>query len=289
MANVKIVTDSNSGITQAEAEKLGISVLPMPFLIDGEEYFEDLTLSQKEFYEHLQGEANVSTSQPSVGNVTDLWDELLKDGGEIVHIPMSSGLSESCHTAESLAKDYGGKVHVVNNQRISVTQKRSVYDAIALRDRGMSAEEIKKILVETKFDSSIYISLETLKYLKKGGRLTPAAALIGSILRIKPVLTIQGEKLDAFKKVHTLRQAKDTMIAALKKDLETRFPDPVKNGEMQISVVHSDNEKEAQIFAEELKAAFPNVPFGFIDPLSLSVACHIGPGSLAATCERIIR
>lgn len=289
MANVKIVTDSNSGITQAEAEKLGISVLPMPFLIDGEEYFEDLTLSQKEFYEHLQGEANVSTSQPSVGNVTELWDELLKDGGEIVHIPMSSGLSGSCHTAESLAKDYGGKVHVVNNQRISVTQKRSVYDAIALRDRGMSAEEIKKVLVETKFDSSIYISLETLKYLKKGGRLTPAAALIGSILRIKPVLTIQGEKLDAFKKVHTLRQAKDTMIAALKKDLETRFPDPVKNGEMQISVVHSDNEKEAQIFAEELKAAFPNVPFGFIDPLSLSVACHIGPGSLAATCERIIR
>lgn len=289
MANVKIVTDSNSGITQAEAEKLGISVLPMPFLIDGEEYFEDLTLSQKEFYEHLQGEANVSTSQPSVGNVTDLWDELLKDGGEIVHIPMSSGLSESCHTAESLAKEYGGKVHVVNNQRISVTQKRSVYDAIALRDRGMSAEEIKKVLVETKFDSSIYISLETLKYLKKGGRLTPAAALIGTILRIKPVLTIQGEKLDAFKKVHTLRQAKDTMIAALKKDLETRFPDLVKNGEMQISVAHTANEKEAEIFAEELKAAFPNVPFGFIDPLSLSVACHIGPGSLAATCERIIR
>lgn len=289
MANVKIVTDSNSGITQAEAEKLGISVLPMPFLIDGEEYFEDLTLSQKEFYEHLQGEAIVSTSQPSVGNVTELWDELLKDGGEILHIPMSSGLSESCHTAESLAKDYGGKVHVVDNQRISVTQKRSVYDAIALRNRGMSAEEIKKVLLETKFDSSIYISLETLKYLKKGGRLTPAAALIGTILRIKPVLTIQGEKLDAFKKVHTLRQAKDTMIAALKKDLDTRFPDLVKNGEMQISVVHSDNEKEAQIFAEELKVAFPNLPIGFVDPLSLSVACHIGPGSLAATCERIIR
>ncbi|MGN1078365.1 MAG: DegV family protein, partial [Candidatus Gallimonas sp.] len=204
MANVKIVTDSNSGITQAEAEKLGISVLPMPFLIDGEEYFEDLNLSQKEFYEHLQGEASVSTSQPAVGSVTELWDELLKDGGEILHIPMSSGLSESCHTAESLAKEYGGKVHVVDNQRISVTQKRSVYDAIALRDRGKSAEEIKKILIETKFDSSIYISLDTLKYLKKGGRLTPAAALIGTILRIKPVLTIQGEKLDAFKKVLTL-------------------------------------------------------------------------------------
>lgn len=289
MANVKIVTDSNSGITQAEAEKLGISVLPMPFLIDGEEYFEDLNLSQKEFYEHLQGEASVSTSQPAVGSVTELWDELLKDGGEILHIPMSSGLSESCHTAESLAKEYGGKVHVVDNQRISVTQKRSVYDAIALRDRGKSAEEIKKILIETKFDSSIYISLDTLKYLKKGGRLTPAAALIGTILRIKPVLTIQGEKLDAFKKVLTLRQAKDTIIAALKKDLDTRFPDLVKNGEMQISVAHSANEKEAEIFAEELKAAFPNVPIGFIDPLSLSVACHIGPGSLAATCERVIR
>ena len=203
MTKVKIVTDSNSGITQAEAEKLGISVLPMPFLINGEEYFEDVNLSQAQFYEHLKGDASVSTSQPAVGSVTELWDKLMANYDEIVHIPMSSGLSESCHTAEGLAREYQGKVQVVNNQRISITQKQSVYDALKLAQEGKSAKEIKDILTETKMDSSIYISLDTLKYLKKGGRLTPAAALVGTLLRIKPVLQIQGEKLDAFKKVHT--------------------------------------------------------------------------------------
>ncbi len=289
MANVKIVTDSNSGITQTEAEKLGISVIPMPFLIDGEQYFEDINLSQEEFYEHLKGDAQVSTSQPAAGSVTDLWDELTRDGSEVVHIPMSSGLSESCHTAESLAREYGGKVQVVDNQRISVTQKQSVYDAITLKNQGKSAAEIKDALLKTKFDSSIYIALDTLKYLKKGGRLTPAAAFIGTILKIKPVLTIQGEKLDAFKKVHTLRQAKDTIIAALRNDLNVRFPELASEGKMQISVAHTANYDEAKLFAEELRASFPNIPIGFVDPLSLSVACHIGPGSLAATCERIIR
>ena len=200
MAKVKIVTDSNSGITQAEAEKLGISVLPMPFLIDGEQFFEDVNLTQEEFYAHLKKDAAVSTSQPAIGDVTDLWDKLLQEGDcELVHIPMSSGLSESCHTAEALAKEYGGKVLVVNNQRISISQKQSVYDAIELVKRGKSAAEIKEYLESTKYDSSIYIALDTLKYLKKGGRLTPAAALIGTILKIKPVLQIQGEKLDAFK------------------------------------------------------------------------------------------
>ncbi len=289
MANVKIVTDSNSGITQAEAEKLGISVIPMPFLIDGNEYFEDITLTQEGFYEHLKGEANVSTSQPAVGNVTELWDTLLKDGSEIVHIPMSSGLSESCHTAESLAKDYGGRVQVVDNQRISVTQKQSVYDAIALAKKGMSAAEIKDVLLKTKFDSSIYISLETLKYLKKGGRLTPAAALIGTLFRIKPVLQIQGEKLDAFRKVQTMRQAKETMLAAMKHDFETRFQTLAQNGEMQISVAHTANDGEAHAFAEEIKAVFPGTPVAFIDPLSLSVSCHIGPGALAIACARVIK
>lgn len=289
MTRVKIVTDSNSGITQKEAEKLGISVLPMPFVIDGEQYFEDVNLTQTEFYEHLKGEASVSTSQPAVGSVTDLWDELLKDGCEIVHIPMSSGLSESCRTAECLAKEYGDRVQVVDNQRISVTQKRSVYDAIALAERGLGAKEIKDELIKTKFESSIYIALDTLKYLKKGGRLTPAAALIGTILRIKPVLTIQGEKLDAFKKVHTLRQAKDVMIAALQHDLDTRFAKLAENGEMQISVAHTENHEEAQRFADELRAAFPRLPLAYIDPLSLSVSCHIGPGALACTCERIIK
>ncbi len=289
MAIVKIVTDSNSGITQADAKKLGIFVLPMPFLIDGKEYFEDINLTQEQFYEHLKGDASVSTSQPAVASVTDLWDELLKDGSEIVHIPMSSGLSESCHTAQNLAKAYGGRVQVVDNQRISITQRQSVYDAIALAKQGKSAAEIKDVLLATKFDSSIYISLDTLKYLKKGGRLTPAAALIGTILRIKPVLQIQGEKLDAFKKVNTLKKAKEVMIAAIKKDFETRFKDLVASGEMQLSVAYTADDAEAKLFAEELKATFPNVPFCFIDPLSLSVSCHIGPGALAVACARIVK
>lgn len=289
MAKVKIVTDSNSGITQADAEKLGISVLPMPFLIDGEQYFEDVNLTQAEFYEHLKNDASVSTSQPSVASVTDLWDELLKDGGEIVHIPMSSGLSESCHTAEGLARDYGGSVQVVDNQRISITQKQSVYDAIALRNRGFSAAEIKERLMQSKFDSSIYISLDTLKYLKKGGRLTPAAALIGSILRIKPVLQIQGEKLDAFKKVQTLKKAKEAITEAIGSDLKTRFAEFVKKGEMQISLAHTANDEEANLFAKELQATFPSVPVTFIDPLSLSVSCHIGPGALAAAACRVLK
>ena len=285
MTKVKIVTDSNSGITQAEAKENGVYVLPMPFLIDGEEYFEDITLSQQEFYEHLQGDANVSTSQPAVGSVTDFWDELLADGSEIVHIPMSSGLSESCHTAESLARDYGGR----DNQRISITQKQAVYDAKKLAERGMSAEEIKEYLLKTKFDSSIYISLDTLKYLKKGGRLTPAAALLGTILKIKPVLQIQGEKLDAFQKVHTLRKAKEVMIAAIRKDFDTRFKEYVENGEMMLSIAHTQNYEEAAIFEEELKAAFPGVPFHYSDPLSLSVSCHIGPGALAVACARFVK
>ncbi len=288
MTKVKIVTDSNSGITQKEAEKLGIFVLPMPFLIDGEEYFEDINLTQAEFYEHLKSNANVLTSQPAIGNVTEFWNKLLTDDSELVHIPMSSGLSESCHTAEALAKNYGGRVQVVDNQRISITQKQSVYDALKLANEGKSAAEIKEILLKTKFDSSIYIALDTLKYLKKGGRLTPAAALIGTLLGIRPVLQIQGEKLDAFKKVKTVRKAKEVMIAALDSDLKNRFTEYAANGEMQISVAHTANEAEAKLFAEELQATFRNVPVKFIDPLSLSVSCHIGPGSLACALSRVL-
>lgn len=289
MANIRIVTDSNSGITQSEAEKLGISVIPMPFLIDGEEYFEDINLTQEQFYEHLRGDAAVSTSQPSVASVTELWDRLLKEGCEIVHIPMSSGLSESCHTAQTLAKEYGGRVHVVDNQRISVTQKQSVFDAMKLAEQGKSAAQIAEYLTATKRDSSIYISLDTLKYLKKGGRLTPAAALVGSILRIKPVLQIQGEKLDAFRKVHSLRQAKQEMVAAIRNDLATRFAQFRKDGEMTISVAHTDNYAEAEIFRKELEELFPDVPVTYTDPLSLSVSCHIGPGALAVTATRILK
>ncbi len=289
MANVKIVTDSNSGITQAEAEKLGVYVIPMPFLIDGKEYFEDIDLTQPQFYEHLGANASVSTSQPSTFSVTELWEKLLGEDAEIVHIPMSSGLSESCHTAERLAENYGGRVCVVNNQRISITQKQSVYDALTLRDKGYSAAEIRQKLLETKMDSSIYISLDTLKYLKKGGRLTPAAALVGTLLRIKPVLQIQGEKLDAFKKVHTLKQAKEVMIAAVKSDLEGRFRAYTEAGEMTIAVAHTQNYEEADRFLEELSAAFPMCRATFADPLSLSVSCHIGPGALACACTREIK
>ena len=290
MAKIVIVTDSNSGITQAEAEKLGISVIPMPFLINGEEYYEDINLTQPEFYEFLKGDASVSTSQPNTVAVTELWESLLKDGNtEIVHIPMSSGLSESCHTAENLAKAYDGKVHVVDNQRISITQKQSVFDAMLLAERGYSAEEIKRYLLETKFDSSIYISLDTLKYLKKGGRLTPAAALIGTILKIKPVLQIQGEKLDAFQKVHTLNKAKEVMIAAIKRDFETRFAAYVEAGEMNIMIAHTQNYEEAEIFRKEIEETFPGIPVTFADPLSLSVSCHIGPGALAIACARIVK
>lgn len=199
MAKTAIVTDSNSGITQREGKEAGIFVLPMPFLINDTSYFEDINLTQEEFYVHLRdAAANVSTSQPSIGDLLDFWNDILKEYDEIVHIPMSSGLSQSCATATALAKDFGGKIHVVNNQRISVTLKESVFDALKLRDQGKTAVEIKDYLEQTRLDSSIYIALDTMKYLKKGGRVTPAAAAIGSILKIKPVLQIQGEKLDKF-------------------------------------------------------------------------------------------
>ena len=225
MARIAIVTDSNSGITQAEGKKLGVYVLPMPFDIDGQPYFEDINLTQEQFYEKLTGDADVSTSQPSPDAVMSLWDDLLKNKGydEIVHIPMSSGLSSSCATAMMLAQDYDGKVQVVDNQRISVTMKLSVLDAMKMAEDGLSAAEIKRILEEQKFNSSIYIMVDTLKYLKKGGRITPAAAALGTLLRLKPVLQIQGEKLDAFAKARTVKQAKNIMIKQIKDDCERRF------------------------------------------------------------------
>ena len=198
MSKVAIVTDSNSGITQACAKELGISVLPMPFYINGRLYYEDIDLTQEQFYKALGEDAEISTSQPSPGDVTDLWDGLLKEYDEVVHIPMSSGLSSSCQTAIMLADDYDGKVQVVNNQRISVTQRQSVLDAMAMAEKGYTAKQIKDKLEETKFESSIYITLSTLYYLKKGGRITPAAAALGTLLKLKPVLQIHGEKLDAF-------------------------------------------------------------------------------------------
>ena len=287
MSRVAIVTDSNSGITQETACEMGIRVLPMPFTIDGKEYFEGISLTQKEFYERLGQDADIATSQPSPESVLKLWNELLEDYDEGVHIPMSSGLSGSCQTAIALADDFDGKVQVVNNQRISITQRQSVADAIRLAEKGKSAEEIKEILERVKLESSIYITVATLKYLKKGGRLTPAVAAIGTLLRIKPVLQIQGERLDTFSKARTMQQAKKTMIDAIRSDIETRFGG-LDAKDVYLDIAHTNNEEEAVKFKAEVAAALPGYSVGFVDPLSLSVSCHIGDGSLAIAATRIL-
>ena len=284
---VAIITDSNSGITQEEGKQLGIRIVPMPFMINGEEYLEDITLTQQEFYAKLGEGSDISTSQTSPESIMALWDEVLEEYDEIVHIPMSSGLSGSCQTAMMLAEDYDGKVEVVNNQRISVTQRQSALDAKELAAKGMCAAEIKEKLEAVKFDSSIYITLDTLKYLKKGGRITPAAAALGTLLRLKPVLTVQGEKLDAFAKARTMKQAKSMMVAAITKDLEERFGDRTGKN-VHLEVAHTDNQEEADEFAKELRELFPATGEIVIAPLSLSVSCHIGPGSLAVACSKVI-
>lgn len=277
-----IVTDSNSGITQSLAKELGIYVVPMPVLIDGEQFFEDISLSQNQFYDKLKSDAHVSTSQPSAFDVGELWNKLLKDYDKIIHIPMSSGLSETCRTLSHLAEsEYAGKVYVIDNQRISITMRQSIDDALNMLKDGKTAEEIRDWLTETKMQSSIYIMVDTLKYLKKGGRLTPAVAAIGTLLKIKPVLQIQGEKLDQYAKVRKLADAKTTMINAVKHDMDTRFKELRNAGKMTLAIAHTQNDEEAKIFRDEIKAAFPDVEFTYIDPLSLSVSCHIGPGALA--------
>lgn len=283
MTKIAVVTDSNSGITQAQAKELGVYVLPMPFIIDEQTFLEDINLTQEEFYEKLQSGANVSTSQPSPDDVMSLWDTLLKEYDEIVHIPMSSGLSGSCQTAMMLAEDYDGKVQVVNNQRISVTQRQSALDALALADKGMNAKEIKEFLEADKFNSSIYIMLDTLHYLKKGGRITPAAAAIGTMLKLKPVLQIQGEKLDAFAKARTVNQGKSVMINAIKNDIINRFGGITEEKGIWLQIAHTHNDEASLALRDELAEVFPGYDI-FIAPLSLSVACHIGPGSLAIAC-----
>ena len=288
MGKIAIVTDSNSGITQDQAKKMGVHVIPMPFYINETLYLEGVTLTQEEFYERLKNDEPISTSQPSPAEVCGLWDMLLKENDEIVHIPMSSGLSNSCETAMGLARDYDGKVQVVDNQRISVTQYQSVVDALALRDAGKSAAEIKEVLEAEKLESSIYITLETLKYLKKGGRITPAAAAIGTVLNLKPVLQIQGEKLDAYAKVRGKKQAKRVMLKAAQEDMQERFAEYKKEGLMCIEGAYTGNPEEAEEFKEEIEAAFPGHEVRMA-PLSLSVACHIGHGALAVACTKKVK
>lgn len=285
MRKTAIVTDSNSGITQRRGRELGIYVLPMPFFIDGELFLEDISLTQEQFYERLGADSEISTSQPSPGDVMELWEKLLREYDEIVHIPMSSGLSSSCETALAIAAEYDGRIQVVNNQRISVTQEQSVYDALALRDRGMFAREIREALEREKFQSSIYITVDTLKYLKKGGRITPAAAAVGTVLNLKPVLQIQGEKLDAFAKVRGWKAAKKAMLNAVERDLTERFAD-VKD-DMILGMAYTCSREEAQTWKKEIRERFPGYEM-LEGPLSLSVACHIGPGAMAVTCMKKI-
>ena len=285
MSKIAIITDSNSGVTQAQAQELGLFVVPMPFMINEEDYFEDINLTQEQFYQKLADDANVSTSQPSPDSLMTLWDKVLQDYDQIIYIPMSSGLSGSCQSAMMIAsEEYEGKVFVIDNQRISVTQRQSALDAKAMADAGLSAEEIVKKLMDNKFESSIYIMLDTLYYLKKGGRITPAAAALGTLLRLKPVLQIQGEKLDAFAKARTSSQGKTIMINAIKADIENRFGG-MDARDFYISCAYTKDLEAAEEWKKEVEAAFPGFDI-HMDPLSLSVACHIGPGALAVTVTR---
>ena len=287
MSRIAVITDSNSGINFEDAKELGIKVLPMPFLIDGKTYFEEISLSQEEFFEKLENDVDISTSQPSPESVMKIWDEALEEADEVVYIPMSSGLSSSCHTALMLADDYDGKVQVVDNQRISVTQRQSVLDAMELAKRGLTAVQIKEKLEKVKFESSIYIMLDTLKYLKKGGRITPAAAAVGSALRLKPVLTIQGEKLDAYAIAKTKKQGVKKMLAAIEDDINKRFggTDHMENIHMEIA--HTKNPEAAEDLKQQIIEKFGGTEVDLY-PLSLSIACHIGPGSIAVACSKVI-
>ena len=288
MEKVAIVTDTNCGLRPEEAAGMGIHLIPMPVILDGKTYFEYVSISPEEFFDGLKNGAQVSTSQPAPGTLLDCWEALLQVYEEIVYIPMSSGLSASCDTATALAAEYDGKVQVVNNQRISVTQKQSVLDALKLAKEGKDAAEIKEILEAEKMEASIYLMVESLKYLKKGGRITPAAAALGTILNLKPVLQIQGEKLDAYAKARGKNKAKKIMLDALKKDLETRFKEQAALGNVELAAAYAGNPEEAEEWKEEIKAAFPDLKFATIDPVSLSIACHVGPGVLAVTCQKVL-
>ena len=288
MSKIAIVTDSNSGITQAEGARRGIHVLPMPFMIDEVTYYEDIDLTQEQFYEKLKSGANIATSQPSPDSVTSLWDKLLQEYDEIVHIPMSSGLSGSCQSAMAFAADYDGRVQVVNNQRISVTQRQSALDALQLAAAGKNAAQIKEFLENDKFNSSIYIMLDTLYYLKKGGRITPAAAALGTLLRLKPVLQIQGEKLDAYAKSRTLKAAKATMLEAVRNDCAQRVGSNEAADKVHIHLAYSGTDlTEANIWKQEVQEAFPDHEI-IMRPLSLSISCHIGPGAIAITATKML-
>ena len=273
---VAVVTDSNSGITQAQAKELGIHVVPTPFFIDGELYLEDITLTRDDFFQKLNEDAEISTSQPAPGDLIDTWEMLLKEYDEIVHIALSSSLSSACATAIMLSNDFDGRVQVVDNQRVSIMQKSSVLDALRLIEQGKSAKEIKEILEAEKLNARAYITVDTLKYLKKGGRVTPAAAAVGAMLKIKPVLLVWAEKLDSFAKTRGVKAAKKTMFEAVENDLSENF----SGEDMSIYAVTTCNEEETEEWRQEVQNRFPDYDVKS-EYLSLSVTCHTGPGALA--------
>lgn len=289
MRKIAITTDTNSGMLPGEADEQGIFVLPMPFIIDGTCLLESVHLSREDFYEKLIAKAKISTSQPSLGDLTEFWTNLLKEYDEIVHIPTASTLSAAFASAKALSEDFKGRVHLIDNYRISVGLKASVYDAKKLRDEGKSAKEICETLENMKFEYSFYFSLESMEYLKRGGRVSAAAAAIGSILRLRPVLCMNKGKLEKFSLPKSLNKAKMVMLEAIKKDLNERFKDGFEKGEMQLCILHSDNKEDSMAFQEEVQKFFPDIPISYNDPLSLSVACHTGPKTLGVACVRRIQ
>lgn len=290
MKKIAVVTDSNAGIKQKDVEGTDIYVVPMPFIIGEEVYYEDINLTQDEFFEKQISDVKISTSQPSIEGVAELWTDLLKRYDQIVHIPMSSALSMSCETAKNYAEtNFAGKVFVVDNRRISISQKGATYDAITLASRGYSGKEIQEYLEKDGDKSSIYLIVDTLKYLKRGGRVTPAAAAISSILGIKPILEIKGGKLDKYGITRNIKNGKMKMIEALKADIEKSFKNLEDNGELAISVAHTTNDEAAQVFKEELIKEFPKLRFDYVDPLSLSVATHVGPKVIACGIYHFVK
>ena len=280
MKKIIIVTDSNSGITQEEGKALGIFVIPMPFTIDGEEFLEEISITQEKFFELLEKGADVKTSQPSQFYLEDLWTNLLKEYESVIYIPMTSGLSGTCENAKQYAKKFEGKVLVVDNLRISAPQKICVYEAVEMAKRGKSALEIKEYLERTKSKHSIYLTLTTLKYLKKGGRITPLAAAIGDILKLKPILSSRGQNFDKAAIAISMKQAKKKMMTKLKNELETEFKDEYNQGKMALLVAYTKCRDEALEFKKEIEKEFKEMKVLYVDPLSLSIACHTGAGAL---------
>ncbi len=286
-----VMTDSNSGITPEEGKKIGIYSLPMPVIIEGDVFYEGKNITQEEYYGAMTSGKNVTTSQPSPGDVMDMWDGILKEGYEqVVYIPMSSALSASCHAAIQLSEEYDGKVQVVDDHRISVTMRESVLEAKWMANQGMTAEEIKKKLEENAYNSSIYIAVDTLEYLKKGGRVTAAGAAIGAVLNIKPVLTIQGEKLDAFTKVRGMKKAELKMLEAIEEDLNTRFAD-VDRKQLRLGAAGTfQKQEDADQWYNIVKDTFENeIDDIYYDSLSFSIGCHVGPNAIGIGISVVTR